>query len=176
MLTEGYSIKRKNSKFIVFEGGHGSGKTTQAEKLVDFLHAKQIKACYTKEPYGTDFIPLIEKFAKKIDINSPVLMYLIAASRYCHVQDINKLLKTNNFVICDRYIISSLVYQQIQGFSTYTISKVNSFIIKPDVTFYMRASLSKRLMRLRCIERKRETTIFSRKKHLQKSRLCMKIS
>lgn len=164
MLTtsEECSVSNKEGRFIVFEGGHGSGKTTQSEILVDFLRAKLIKVRYTKEPYGLDFIPMIEKYANSRKIDSPVLLYLLAASRFCHIQDIQEWLKENEFVICDRYIISSLVYQQIQGFGLDLIEKVNYFAIKPDVTFFMKTSLEKRLSRLHDLERKRDNLFFKK--------------
>ncbi len=42
---------KKNVKFIVFEGPHGSGKTTQAKLLKKYLIERRVSVVYTKEPY-----------------------------------------------------------------------------------------------------------------------------
>ncbi len=41
------------SKFITFEGGEGSGKSTQSKMLYEFLVSKRIKAIHTREVGGT---------------------------------------------------------------------------------------------------------------------------
>lgn len=138
---------RKGS-LIVFEGGHGSGKTTQAKMLIKYLQRNNIRARYTKEPYGSDLIPLISKYSNGDILGSPVLMYLLAASRYIHVKDIESWMLNGEFVICDRYVLSSLVYQQIQGISLNIIKRVNFIAIKPHITFYIYVPLKERLKRL----------------------------
>lgn len=144
-------LKRKRTKikgkFIVFEGGHGSGKTTQAKMLVTYLQDNGMRARYTKEPYGDDMIPLISKYSDDL-LDSPVLMYLLAASRCIHVRDIKCWIDNGEFVVCDRYILSSWIYQQIQGIPLKVIRRVNSFALKPYATFYIDVPLKDRLRRL----------------------------
>jgi len=144
-------LKRKRTrikgKFIVFEGGHGSGKTTQAKMLVKYLQDNGMSARYTKEPYGDDMIPLISKYSDDL-LDSPVLMYLLAASRCTHVRDIKCWIDNGEFVVCDRYILSSWVYQQIQGIPLKVIRRVNSFSLKPYATFYIDVPLKDRVRRL----------------------------
>ena len=138
---------RLKGKFIVLEGGHGSGKTTQAKMLVKYLQDNGMRARYTKEPYGDDIIPLIRKYSEDL-LDSPVLMYLLAASRGIHVRDIKCWIDNGEFVVCDRYILSSWVYQQIQGIPLKVITEVNSFAICPYATFYVDVPLKERLRRL----------------------------
>jgi dTMP kinase len=163
-------LKRKRTKikgkFIVFEGGHGSGKTTQAKMLVKYLQDNGMRARYTKEPYGDDLIPLISKYSDDL-LDSPVLMYLLAASRCIHVRDIKCWIANGEFVVCDRYILSSLVYQQIQGIPLKVIKNVNSFSLKPYATFYVKAPLKARLRRL-CNTHRDRKSFFLKNSQLDK--------
>jgi dTMP kinase len=159
------------SGFIVFEGGHGSGKTTQAKLLAKYLKENQMKARYTKEPYGHDFIRLINKYSAGDIYGSPVLMYLSAASRFIHVKDIKSWLAMGESVICDRYILSSFVYQQIQGISLDAIKKVNSFAIKPRVTFYVNVTLKERLERLHKLQKNKNGFFLKKEKLAEEQNL-----
>lgn len=114
-----------------------------------YLQEEGIKVRYTKEPYYDDLIPLIGKYSNGDLINSPVLMYLLAADRYIHVKDIVSWMQEGMFVICDRYVLSSWVYQQIQGIPLNIIRRTNSFAINPDLTFYIEIPLEERFIRLR---------------------------
>lgn len=97
------------SRFIAFEGGDASGKTTQAERV-----ASKINAVFTREPGGT---PVGESL-RSILLNpiSPLALrteaLLMAASRAQLVQEvINPTLTKGQHVVTDRYISSSLAYQ-----------------------------------------------------------------
>ncbi len=97
------------AKFIAFEGGDASGKTTQAERV-----AAKISAAFTREPGGT---PVGESL-RSILLNpiSPLALrteaLLMAASRAQLVQElINPTLAKGQHVVTDRYIASSLAYQ-----------------------------------------------------------------
>ena len=97
------------SRFIAFEGGDASGKTTQAERV-----ATKINAVFTREPGGT---PVGESL-RSILLNpiSPLALrteaLLMAASRAQLVQEvINPTLTKGQHVVTDRYISSSLAYQ-----------------------------------------------------------------
>ncbi len=97
------------AKFIAFEGGDASGKTTQAERV-----AAKINAVFTREPGGT---PVGESL-RSILLNpiSPLALrteaLLMAASRAQLVQElINPTLAKGQHVVTDRYISSSLAYQ-----------------------------------------------------------------
>jgi len=87
-------------KFIVFEGCHASGKTTQAKMLCEYLQSKGIKAQYTKEPYCDDLKPLIRRYSDGDLIDSPILMYLIAADRYLHTKDITSWMQKGVIGMC----------------------------------------------------------------------------
>jgi dTMP kinase len=93
-------------KLIVFEGGHGSGKTTLALSLSDYLIRQGKKVILTKEPFRQDIRSIIEKLSidkRGLDKDLSIL-YLLAADRYLHTKYIQGELRNNDFIISDRYI------------------------------------------------------------------------
>ena len=103
--------------FITFEGGEGTGKSTQAELLKDFLVKNGKDVILTREPGGT---PLAEEIRQilltgkpgKMDAMTEALMYLAARADHW-VRKIKPALDAGKVVICDRFHDSSLVYQGV---------------------------------------------------------------
>jgi dTMP kinase len=102
-------------KFISFEGPDGSGKSTQVRLLAEYLSRAGYDIVATREPGGTDTAEKIRKLLldplnKKITDRTEVLLY--AASRAQHVEELIKpALAQGKFVICDRFIDSTIAYQ-----------------------------------------------------------------
>ena len=101
-------------KFITFEGGEGTGKSTQAQLLSKSLSSINEKNLLTREPGGTKISDKIRKIlveGKNTNISSDVELLLIYASRHLHLKEkIIPSLKEKT-VICDRYIHSTISYQ-----------------------------------------------------------------
>jgi dTMP kinase len=102
-------------RFISFEGGEGTGKSTQARRLADTLSARSLKTVLTREPGGT---PLGEAIRGLILADRPAVpaseLLLFAAARIEHLaQVIRPALARGAWVVCDRYIDSTRVYQGI---------------------------------------------------------------
>lgn len=104
-------------KFIVFEGGEGSGKTTQAKLLADFLRSQGQEVLHTKEPGGDDGVC---KDIKKILLNTEYKdklshraeFLLFEADRAQHVKYIIRpALEMGKVVISDRYEAATFAYQ-----------------------------------------------------------------
>lgn len=100
-------------KLITFEGGEGSGKSTQARQLAERLGAANIKTVVTREPGGA---PLAEKIRDLVLSERPAAaateLLLFAAARAEHIAvTIAPALEAGVWVVCDRYIDSSRVYQ-----------------------------------------------------------------
>lgn len=91
---------------ITFEGIDGSGKTTQAKLLYEYLKNKSIDCCLSKEPY-----PFVNEIIQQFEIDKKTEFLLMMASRAIHQQSITNSLKTNKVVIIDRYIDSTYAYQ-----------------------------------------------------------------
>ena len=102
-------------KFITFEGGEGSGKTTVIKKLVADLKEAGINSIVTREPGGSKISEEIRNVIlnvenKAMDYMTEALLY--AASRRQHLEEVVKpAIDKGNLVICDRYLDSSLAYQ-----------------------------------------------------------------
>lgn len=151
----------KKYYFILFEGAHGSGKTTQAKLLKEYLEKNGMSANLTKEPYLDELKELINKYSFiDNEISSYFLLYLHSADRLAHIEYIKKNLHSGNNIISDRYLLSSCVYQQIQGISLELIEKINFFCIEPDVTFILDVPLLERKKRLIKNNRLRKNLFF----------------
>ena len=129
---------------ITFEGIEGCGKSTQINKVYNFLKKKKINCIKTREPGGTK---LAEKIRKLIindlannEDNLTELLLLFAA-RSNHFLKIQKYLNKGYIVLCDRYIDSTYVYQHYeQGQSIKLINFLQNLIDKknkPKLTFFI---------------------------------------
>ncbi len=135
------------SRLIVFEGIDGVGKTTLCQKLKEALEMQGMKAVWYEE--GEDRYKgfnLIKPFIKaKAPIDASLLFYL--ASSIYKSRIIEKLLK-KQWVLCDRYIYSTLAYHIIHGADKNLLSSlVDLPIRKPDFTFLITAKESVRTKR-----------------------------
>lgn len=105
----------KRGYFITFEGGDGSGKSTQIKLLQDFLTEQGYHVLLTREPGGTAIsekirdIILDKKNAEMCDMTETMLY---AAARAQLVQQVIKpAVDGGDIVICDRFVDSSIAYQ-----------------------------------------------------------------
>jgi dTMP kinase len=107
------------AKFITFEGGEGTGKSTQAAMLALRLESLGIGVQLTREPGGSPGAEIIRHVllsgAAK-PFGPEVEAMLFAAARDDHVQcTILPALKAGKWVICDRFADSTRVYQGALG-------------------------------------------------------------
>ncbi|MEC9206310.1 MAG: dTMP kinase [Pseudomonadota bacterium] len=103
-----------NSKFIIFEGNEGTGKSTHIDFASKYLNENNIDHIVTREPGGTSAGETIRKILldNKSDLNSFEESLLFYASRIINYHDvILKALENNQSVICDRFHYSTLIYQ-----------------------------------------------------------------
>jgi dTMP kinase len=101
--------------FVAFEGGEGSGKTTQAKRLALRLRAEGHKVVLTREPGGT---PLTEEIRRllleypDVEMCQKTELFLYLASRAEHVEKlIAPSLRNGSDVVCDRFSLASIAYQ-----------------------------------------------------------------
>ena len=109
----------KNGIFITFEGGEGAGKSTQIQRLATSLNQIGITTTVTREPGGTPKAELIREAILSgtvKDFGPTAEAMLFAAARLDHVDTvINPSLSQGNWVLCDRFTDSTLVYQGEDG-------------------------------------------------------------
>ncbi len=96
--------------FIVLEGLDGSGKTSIARRLYQFLIEKNIDAILTKEP-TENFHRVAELEGKRDYLSSMRLFFEFTADRIVHSEIIGKWISEGKIVVCDRFLYSSLAYQ-----------------------------------------------------------------
>jgi len=130
---------------ISFEGGDGSGKTTQLKLLDNYLASRGKSCLSTREPGGTTLGEMIRKIlleAGKVEIASPTELFLYLADRAQHVHEvIRPALASGRLVLCDRFTDSTLAYQGYgRGVDLDMLRRLNqvaSHGITPDVTFLL---------------------------------------
>jgi len=123
-------------KFIVFEGLDGSGLTTQATILRNYLEKKGKRTVLTKEPTDGLIGGLIKACLRREWKTDPeTLQMLFAADRAHHLKThIIPTLKTGKNVICDRYILSSMAFGAIDV-SLKNLKQLNANFAVPNITF-----------------------------------------
>ncbi|MFZ5800623.1 MAG: dTMP kinase [Candidatus Omnitrophota bacterium] len=132
-------------KFITFEGSEGSGKSTQARLLCNYLRKKSRAVVFLREPGSTEIGEKIRKILldpanKRMTLVAEMLLYL--ASRAQLVEEVIKpALSKGQFVICDRFLDATLAYQGYGGgLDLGLIRSIGALAtqgIKPDLTLLM---------------------------------------
>lgn len=144
-------------KFITFEGGEGTGKSTQVAKLADALRAKGYDVVTTKEPGGTEIGAEIRRLLvcgdkDKMDATAEALLYY--ADRHIHLQQkIWPAIDEGKIVISDRFADSTLAYQcygygqRVKREILEELYKIAVGDFKPDLTLILDIDPQKGLAR-----------------------------
>jgi len=145
-----------NGKLITFEGIDGSGKSTQIKLISDILHKNNIDNIVIREPGGTEISEKIRDIL--LDNDNTISKYtealLFLSSRSQLVNEVIKpALDRGCYILCDRYIDSTIAYQGYgRGIDLSQIKVLNDLAIEsiyPDITFILdinvNTSLSRRL-------------------------------
>ncbi|MDN5331679.1 MAG: dTMP kinase [Tepidanaerobacteraceae bacterium] len=145
----------RKGKFITIEGPDGAGKTTQAEKLVEYLKSKGKRVIATREPGGTALGEQLRRILLDPE-GSPVSSAEALIYAACRAQLLEKMvipaLKEGFIVVCDRFVDSSLAYQgYARGIGINRILQLNKWVIGPywpDVTILLDMDPAESLKRL----------------------------
>ena len=150
-------MPRGKGKFITFEGVEGSGKTTQAHLLGEYLSSLRIPVVVTREPGGTDIGEQIRQILlasdnKGMTPETEILLY--AASRAQHLREkIAPVLDSGQWVICDRYSDATIAYQGYgRGLNLSLIAELNRLVsleLEPDLTILLDLDVQRGLRRAR---------------------------
>lgn len=145
------------SLFISFEGPDGSGKTTQARLLGEWLRQQGYEVVLTREPGGTAIGEQIRQVLHdrrnmEMDARTEILLY--SASRAQLVaQCIQPALEAGHIVITDRYADSTMAYQGYgRGLELEILRVITAFATRgvlPDLTFYLDVTPEEGLRRRR---------------------------
>ncbi|WP_332654436.1 dTMP kinase [Brevundimonas sp.] len=129
-------------RFITFEGGEGTGKSTQVARLVERLRARDLEVVQTREPGGSQGAEEIRNLALNGDagrwspMTETLLMY---AARSDHLErTVRPALEAGRWVVCDRFADSSRAYQGVGGGTAATfIETLDAAVVgqtQPDLT------------------------------------------
>ena len=143
--------------FISFEGGEGSGKTTQADLLVERLQAEGVgRVVRLHEPGGTPLGEYIRDWVKSqsAPLTPEAELLLFAASRAELVQRvIRPELQQGAVIVADRYADSTTVYQgHARGLPMADVQAANVIAaggVWPDATFLLDSPPEAGLLRVR---------------------------
>ncbi len=132
-------------KFITFEGGEGTGKSTQASLLALRLASLGIGVQLTREPGGSPGAEIIRHVllsgaAKPLGAEAEAMLF--AAARDDHVQQtILPALDAGKWIICDRFADSTRIYQGVVGSVDLrlisALERVSIGNLKPDLTLVL---------------------------------------
>jgi dTMP kinase len=139
-------MKTKKAKFITIEGTEGSGKSSVINFLKNFLEAQGFSVIVFREP-GTTKIGekirhiLLDKESSELSAHTELLLYLAARAQLIE-EKLKAAFKEFDFVICDRFYDSTLVYQGIGlGLGKIVFDAVKKFSlgVNPDLTILLDA-------------------------------------
>lgn len=141
--------------FITLEGPEGGGKTTQAKRLTEWLHASGKNVLSVREPGGTDISNKIRSIlldAKSTNMDIRAELLLFCASRAQLVSEcIRPHLKKGGIVISDRYADSTLAYQgYARGLDIQVLRTLIDFAtygLTPDITLLLDVDVNAGLAR-----------------------------
>lgn len=147
----------KRGLFITVEGTDGSGKTTQINRLMEYICGKGYEVVLTREPGGTNISEKIRNIildTENSEMGRITEMLLYASARAQLVAEVIKpSVECGKIVIADRFVDSSYVYQGFgRGIDMEVVKTVNSIALDgiiPDITLFFDLSpqiaLSRRL-------------------------------
>ena len=132
-------------QFITFEGGEGSGKSSQINILKSKLIDKGIDVVCTREPGGTPSAEILRELVTTGEVNKWEPMteaLLMFASRYEHTKNlIIPSLENGKWVLCDRFYHSTYAYQGLgHGLglkAMEALKKISIGEIEPDLVFFL---------------------------------------
>ena len=147
-------------KFITFEGSEGSGKSTQATLVCEYLKKKNIPVKLLREPGGVKISEAVRGLlldVKNTDMTKDAETLLYMASRAQLVEEILKPeLQKGTVVICDRFLDSTVAYQGYgNGVAIDAIKAIGAFAtqgIAPGLTLLFDIDTGKGLSRTNAVK------------------------
>src|SRR6056297_1979717 len=141
--------------FIVLEGPDGSGKSSLASFMAEYLRVKGHKIEFSREPGGTNIGEKIRDIILDVgneEMGNEAEALLYAASRAQHVTEkIRPTIESGKDLICERFYYSSLVYQGIgRKLGVDIVKHFNEFAIQgvyPDLVIFLDIDPKKALLR-----------------------------
>jgi len=180
---------KRKSFFVTFEGIEGSGKTFLSKKLFKKIKSMRLPAIYTREPGGTGPAEKIRKVIlddyfypdskEKFNKYTDTLLYLAARNEHIEKR-LKPAISKKKIIICDRFVDSTLAYQvHGKGVNKRLVDTVHKYIlgnIKPDLTFILKASVSRAMKRLEKRKKRNRYDKFSKNFYNRVQKAFLKIA
>lgn len=136
----------KRGRFITLEGGEGTGKTTQAERLTAALQQAGIPTLHLRSPGGTAVAEQLRNILKTrtpgedLLPETELLLFGACHSQMCQYA-VKPALDSGTWVVCDRFFDSTTVYQgYVRGLPLEDVEQINRFSCRgtePDLTILL---------------------------------------
>ena len=142
--------------FIVFEGVDGTGKSTQVEQCRAWIQGLGREVTVCRDPGSTELglrlrDILLKRSELKVDVESEMFLFMAARSQMV-TEIILPALEKNNVVLCDRFLLSTVVYQghagKLDPQQIWQIGQVATRGRQPDLTIVFDAPLQITMRRL----------------------------
>lgn len=129
----------RGGRFITLDGPSGVGKTTTVQALTIELARRGHAVHRTAEPTTGDIGVFVRGHFSHV--RGHALACLVAADRYEHIEhEITPRLGGGDTVVCDRYLASTLVMQQLDGVPVKFLLDLNAHVLIPDLAVILTAS------------------------------------
>jgi dTMP kinase len=135
----------KRGRFITFEGGEGSGKSTQIKTLAERLNGAELRTIVTREPGGSPGAEIIRHLllsgmGKLLGAEAETLLFTAARDDHVHAV-IEPALDQGIWVLCDRFFDSTRAYQgrlgKVDPKVLNAMQRVTIGDLKPDLTIIL---------------------------------------
>ena len=146
--------------FITLEGGEGAGKTTLSKKLYDYYTELGYNVILTREPGGTEVGKYIRNLVNYTELDEKTKLYMYALDRHIHIDNvIRPALEAGKIIICDRYMLSSLIYDGIvDKIDIEEVFKVHPFdVILPHIELLLNVKPETSMDRVNNNDREKKT-------------------
>jgi dTMP kinase len=163
--------EKRSGALFVFEGIDGTGKTTQAMRLVEELGRSGFEAVYFREPSDGRWGRIIREKAMEEDSLTPEEeLDLFQKDRRQNVKrNLIPAIGSGKMVVLDRYYFSTMAYQGAKGISPQRIREENeTFAPSPDLVFIFDLDPDTGLGRI--AQRGARAVLFEREDYLEKVR------
>ena len=126
-------------RFIVLEGLDGAGTTTQAALLADALRLRDLRVCLTAEPTSGPLGRVLRAHvAGELSLDPVTTALAFTADRSDHLtRVVRPALTAGEWVVCDRYLLSTLAYQGAEGVDRQRILDASAGFEVPDLTVFL---------------------------------------
>ena len=136
-------------KLIVVEGIDGSGKSTQAQLLKQWLESHEVPVFFT-EWNSSPLVKAATKRGKKKNLLTPTTFSLLHATDFADRLSYQVIppLKAGMVVIADRYAFTAFARDRARGVGPQWVRDAYHFAIRPDIAFYFKVPIAVSLQRL----------------------------